>query len=524
MNDYFKHKIKDIVIRIPGFSHIYQMKQDYRDLERRYKQLSEPIAKQFAELDLAEEKRRYFAIRKLADCFSEENEQLNQSAPYYQEALILKNCHKLVSIIILNKNGSEKLKVLMNSFHSKSFYSNFEIIFVDNASTDNSVTYMHEWENEFKITIIQNNENMSFSAANNLGARYAHGDYLLFLNNDTEVSDGWLDELIIAMEQAENPGAIGAKLLYPHIPEGTVNFGKSYRIQHAGIAFRPIIKGKSFFIEPYNMRNNTFDELRNETLTERAAVTAAVLMMKRSVFEEIGGFDEEYFYGFEDVDLGLRLTEAGYMNYYCPHCLVFHYEFGTQQRDALQSIIRRNEHNTGVFSAKWQEKLRKRIFAEKLSGELFYSESKLSIVIIMEEPDLDSISKDHFKAMALPRALEIQGYDIRYVRPASDHNPLDIGEGADVLISYSDYYRIDKIYNVSPELIKIAYVGDNYKSWGKRRWFGKYDIVITSNEIASKIDSHSMQMIKVLLDYENYSQTTISEIFTKSLSKFRNVG
>ena len=520
MNDYFKHKIKDIVIRIPGFSHIYQMKQDYRDLERRYKELSEPIAKQLAELDLAEEKRRYFAIRKLADCFSEENEQLNQSAPYYQEALILKNCHKLVSIIILNKNGSEKLKVLMNSFHSKSFYSNFEIIFVDNASTDNSVTYMHEWENEFKITIIQNNENMSFSAANNLGARYAHGDYLLFLNNDTEVSDGWLDELIIAMEQAKNPGAIGAKLLYPHIPEGTVNFGKSYRIQHAGIAFRPVIKGKSIFIEPYNIRNNTFDELRNETLTERAAVTAAVLMMKRSVFEEIGGFDEEYFYGFEDVDLGLRLIKAGYMNYYCPHCLVFHYEFGTQQRDALQSIIRRNEHNTGVFSAKWQEKLRKRIFAEKLNNIHLHTESNYIIKVIL--PEHFSSTTAEKNAYRFLKSIANTNYEIRIIHEKNELTLYDIGVDVDLLLVFCDRYNIKKITNYSPLLHKTAFIDQAAENQCKSRKFDSYTSFITFSSNSKQINNKTDFNGSLLILPEECESEHILKEFVSFMMRFYN--
>ena len=123
----------------------------------------------------------------------------------------------LISIIVLNRNGVEYLKILFDDFEKKTNYSNYEIIAVDNASDDESVEYLKSLDMD--ITIIENEENLSFSKANNDASDIANGEYILFLNNDIEPTFGWLNEMVGTMIYNENISAVGAKLIFPHIKE-----------------------------------------------------------------------------------------------------------------------------------------------------------------------------------------------------------------------------------------------------------------------------------------------------------------
>lgn len=141
----------------------------------------------------------------------------------------------------------------------------------------------------------------------NQDAETTESEYLLFVNKDTEITDGWMDELLIAMREAARPGAIGAKLVYPEIPAGMANEEKSYMLQHTGIGFKDVIREKAHFIQPYNMKNGQPDSDLNMELQERIAVSKNAMLIKKTVFDEIGGFDDRYIGEYADVDLCLRL-------------------------------------------------------------------------------------------------------------------------------------------------------------------------------------------------------------------------
>ena len=288
--------------------------------------------------------------------------QRDMEAMCHPERSILKQAHPLVSIIIVNHNGKSQLSKLLKSLHERTFYDNFEIIMVDNASEDESLDIIKEYQAVLPIKVIRNDENLSFSAANNIGANYAEGEYLLFLNNDTEVTDGWLDELLLSALNNENVGAIGATLVYPEIPNYSINKGKSYTIQHEGIAFRDGIRENIRYWQPYNVNNG--EELHacmSREDHEWACVTAAVLLVRKENFWLCEGFDEQYLYGYEDVDFCLKLQKRGLRNYCCGNCLVFHYEFGTQSTDEPTVVRERRARNMIIFRGKWQEYLQKRM-------------------------------------------------------------------------------------------------------------------------------------------------------------------
>ncbi len=374
-----------------------------------------------------------------------------------------------VSIIILNRNGEEHLKRLMRSFEEKTFYSNFEIILVDNASDDGSVTLMESYQEHFSVTILKNRENLSFSAANNLGVRKAVGEYLLFLNNDTEVTDGWLDELLITAMEEKNTGAIGARLLYPEIPAGCKNAAKSYSIQHNGIGFRDAYRNRAYFVQPYNKENGKEAEAMDLQKVESAAVTAAVLLVTREAFETIGGFDEAYCYGYEDVDLCLKLGKAGYRNFLAPACMLYHYEFGTQSKDEEQKVKERRLHNMYVYQGKWQTHLQQKLLEEKIAKTHIYTEAVLEVVLVQDE-NTDEAAQRFVKGM------EEQGYAVRYLSQEAAEDWYDVGRTADILILASKAYDPSQIKNIKNDLIIWSWdekkdaltAGDSWKNIAQR--------------------------------------------------------
>lgn len=219
----------------------------------------------------------------------------------------------MVSIIIPFKDKIELLKVCVPSI-LKSNYSRYEIILLSNNSTeDDTYEYLNELKKEKRCKILRWDHPFNYSALNNFGRKHAKGEYLVFLNNDTEIIDPeWLRELVGVASQPEI-GAVGPLLLYP-----------DRRIQHAGIILgMRTMAGHAFrFRQPDEWTDFGIAAWPRNYL----AVTGACLAVKTTRFDEIGGFDELLTVGGNDVALGLKLYEAGYRNVFWPFTRVIHYE------------------------------------------------------------------------------------------------------------------------------------------------------------------------------------------------------
>ena len=291
----------------------------------------------------------------------------------------------LVSIIIVNRDGLVNFKTLMSSFIEKTFYRNYEIICVDNGSNDGSPEYLESFRDQFRIRVIRNGENRSFSEANNIGVQHASGNYYLFLNNDISVEDHWLDELLHAVQTEPMAGAVGAHLIYPESNEEKKK-QKSYAVQHAGIVFSDVIREDVHFIQPFNRRNGMPDRIHDGVNEHLAAVTAAVLLVSKEAFHKVAGFDEGYFYGYEDVDLCLKLTKAGYRNIYCPDSILFHNEFGTQKKDSSNEIYQRRLRNFRRFRERWNDYLADQLWKDKITGLHVFTDDPLKIIVLQINP------------------------------------------------------------------------------------------------------------------------------------------
>jgi O-antigen biosynthesis protein len=218
------------------------------------------------------------------------------------------------SIIIPVWNKRDLTAQCLKALAAVTTEPSYEVIVVDNGSTDGTAEFLASLSGD--VQIIRNQDNLGFAKACNQGARAARGKYLVFLNNDTIPLKGWLKALVSEVEGYPEVGIVGSKLLYQ---DGT--------IQHAGVALSRvdglpyhIYKGVPGDLPIVNQRR------------EYQIVTGACLLIRRSLFKELGGFDEGFRNGFEDVDLCLKAGERGYRVVYQPRSVVYHLESQTPGR------------------------------------------------------------------------------------------------------------------------------------------------------------------------------------------------
>lgn len=222
----------------------------------------------------------------------------------------------MVSIIIPTKNQLGYIKRCLESIIEKTTYPYFEIIVVDTGSTEKKVLEFYE-SKFFKvnpITIVKDTKKFNFSRACNLGAKAAKGDYFLFLNNDTEIiTEEWIEGML-GHAQRPQTGMVGCKLLFPN-----------KHVQHAGV----VLSQRDIAFHPfYNVhpRLDIYTNIYISNTRNCSAVTAACSMVSAKKFKQVGGFDEGLRVTYNDVDLCLRLMDAGYYNVYTPYSELYHYE------------------------------------------------------------------------------------------------------------------------------------------------------------------------------------------------------
>ncbi len=263
---------------------------------------------------------------------------------YYITSYDIPTPHPLISIIIPNKDEPATLKKCIDSILSKSTYDNYEILVVENNSTSKDIfVYYDKLKQHSKIRIVTWDGIFNYAAINNFAVREAKGELLLFLNNDVSViTPDWLEQMAMHAIRGEI-GAVGAKLYYP-----------DDTIQHAGVVLKiGAVAGHS---HKHLDRWDVGSFGRMTFAQDVAGVTAACLMVRKSVFEEVGGFDEQFVVAFNDVDLCLKIREAGYINLFTPFAELYHYESKTRGYEETPEKIKRFEGEQKKWLAKWDEK------------------------------------------------------------------------------------------------------------------------------------------------------------------------
>ena len=253
----------------------------------------------------------------------------------------------LVSVIIPNKDEKETLKACIDSIREKTEYPNYEIIIVENNSTTDEIfQYYKELSQDPRIQLLRWKKEFNYSAINNYGVRHANGEYLLFLNNDvTVITPGWIKELLGVCQRPE-VGAAGVKLIYP-----------DNTIQHAGCVIGlGGIAGHMFVDMPANRTGYLH---KASILQDMSAVTAACMMMKRTAFEEAGGFTEKLSVAFNDVDLCLKVRKNHKLIVYDPYVQLYHMESKTRGAEDNKEKVRRFQEEIEYMRCQWIDILKK---------------------------------------------------------------------------------------------------------------------------------------------------------------------
>lgn len=257
-----------------------------------------------------------------------------------------------ISIIIPNCEHADDLKRCITSIYEKSVYDNYEIIVVENGSKSSEIkSYYEELRNGslkeiVKVVDFGTRPSFNFSAVVNFGVAHSDGEYIILLNNDTQViTVNWMEELLM-YAQRDDVGAVGAKLYFP-----------DRKIQHAGVVLR-LGAHRTAGHSHYGQEGMNLGYMGRLCYAQDvSAVTGACLMVKRSKYDEVGGFDESFEVSLNDVDFCLKLRMKGYLNVFTPFAELFHYESLSRGLDLEGKNAERYNLESDHFKSKWKEVL-----------------------------------------------------------------------------------------------------------------------------------------------------------------------
>jgi GT2 family glycosyltransferase len=242
------------------------------------------------------------------------------------------NSEPKVSILILNWNGRALLEECLKSIEDHTQYNNYEVVVIDNNSDDGSVQFVIDQFPE--ATIIRNASNLGFAEANNRGIRCSTSEYVLLLNNDVEVKDGWLTALVEAAETRPEVGIVSPRIVYG---DG-----------------QPQFFGDKVVLTESNVPNAVLDfirklETRSDHEKEIISGIGAALLISRDVFDAVGYLDEEYEFYNEDTDFCLRARGNGFKIWYTPEAEVIHKSRSTSSSDSYYSYYLRRKSRVRFY-------------------------------------------------------------------------------------------------------------------------------------------------------------------------------
>ena len=381
-----------------------------------------------------------------------------------------------VSIIVLTRDGVQHLRRLVAGLVQSTDYPSFELVVVDNASSDGTHEFLNELEVPFPVVVCRNERNESFSDGNNQGVEAATGELLLFANNDVAPFEpGWLREMV-GLLRSHSGGAVGATLL--RLEEA---WGHGPTMQHRGVRFR----SQDGLVRAFNDGDGELLFTERFGRDECApAMTAACLLVSAETFDRVGGFSDGYRYGTEDVDLGLKLLATGREVWCSGRAILFHEESVTQNAQGRDFQRLNRLGNRKLLLERWGPQLRREHRLALLRGdEEWTGGHRPHIAVTVTSNDINDGWGDWYTAHEMGDALEDDGWRVTYIERKGDRwysLPGDV----DYVLSLMDPFDLRK---VPSHVVTIAWIRNWTDRWLERPWFDRIDVLLTSSQGSAEL-------------------------------------
>lgn len=420
-----------------------------------------------------------------------------------------------VALIVLNYNGAALLDRHFSTFAAHNTYRNFEYIVVDHGSTDNSRSIVEKWQSAgIPITLIERGDNFSFSASNNYAVRHTTADHLLFCNNDIFFAQDPLPAFMDVLAR-DSVGIAGIRLLDEDKGGDEAGFGL---IQHLGVYFDTVRYEN--VIRPVEARY--LPVLRDALTTDISvpAVTGAFLGIKRSDFEKVGGFCEGYYYGYEDVDLCLRIR----LNLKKSVVLVgttdvVHSRGYSRKRTGFfggKNMVRNSQLLAGRFGLALRRILRSR----GLTEQEYWTASKPIIAFAVSEASETTAKGDFYTAYGLAQELSAL-MDAEFVFLEEKQNWYDLRD-IDVLVAMTHAYKLEMVQRAKQNLVTVGWARNWFPEWAKPRRH-HFDVLLSSSakgaETIRKSLGYPAEVFRIATSPSRFSpdpaiEKTVDYVFT----------
>ncbi|MFZ5775639.1 MAG: glycosyltransferase family 2 protein [Thermodesulfobacteriota bacterium] len=387
----------------------------------------------------------------------------------------------LVSVIVLNRNGAPLLENLFISWRQHNSHPHYEFIIIDHDSNDASRAVIERWAACMPVRIVPLSYNDSFSASCNHGASVALGEHLLFLNNDIVWLQDALPQLLASLDD-ESVAAAGLKLLFvENDGRNGGGLGHAPQVQHMGIAYG--LHGNRYW--PFEIRPGDGAPTQSYAAEQVPATTGAVLLCRKHEFQRVGGFNEEYFYGFEDVEFCSRLAGALGKKIVCRNDLVaLHHHGYTRLTGREKSVSARLGQNEGVLQRHLGLHLKRAFLQGLFGGEAMGGEATTVAFAVGPTQEREPFASATRAAQEAASQWRRDGLPIRALFLEAGQDWDQVAQ-AHVLVAMHPWYDLRLMREARADLLRLAWLDESLlDQWEANPCFAEFDLFIAAGPVA----------------------------------------